>query len=385
MTSLRKKNIVYIIDGLGWGGAERLMPLILKNLDGNLFTPRVCVLQSKDGNPVADELMSMNIPVDFLSIRYLRDVTAILRLKDYLRRVDANLVHTQLEFSNIFGNLAAKILGLPSVSTIHTIPTHGIVGRKFIHQKLEMLCISFFCDNVIFVSDQARQFHLQIGRFSIDKTKTIYNGIDLFEYVRVGHNQISPSIRGRFSIPSSAKVFITVAVLRELKGIQFMIRAFPRVLEKHPNAYYLIVGDGSYRTMLEGEVEGLGLTGRVVFAGRQTDISSFLTAADIFVLPSLTEALPTVLAEAMAARLPIVACEVGGIPEMVVDGVSGKLVPPEDSQALANACVALLGDEFLIKSMGSAGWDYVNEKFDIRKQVENLKNLYLNIMDSYDK
>ncbi|GAB4499439.1 MAG: glycosyltransferase [Anaerolineales bacterium] len=385
MAKARKINVVYIIDGLGWGGAERLMPPVLKNLDKDLFNTRVCVLQNKDGNPIATDLVGMNVPVDFLPIRYLRDITAVFRLRDYLRRVDADLVHTQLEFSNVFGNIAAKMLRLPSVSTVHTIPTHGIIGRQIFHQKLEIFSLRFFCDKVIFVSDEARQFHLRIGGFSPKKAEVIYNGIELLDYLQLGHDKASLGIRREFSIPASAKVLITVAVLRELKGIQFMIRALPLILEKYPDVYYLIVGSGGYREALEKEVKSLGLTGRVVFAGRQDAIPSFLASADIFVLPSLTEALPTVLAEAMAAHLPIVACKVGGIPEMIIDNVNGILITPENPQALANACISLLDDDLQLKSMGEAGWKYVNEKFNIYKQIENLRNLYIGMMNSYEK
>jgi hypothetical protein len=116
----RKYNLVFFIDGLGMGGAERLMVPILKNLSREYFSPRVCAFQVRNGNPVEKDLRALGIPVDFLPIPYLRDITALPRLYKYLKDVRADLVHTQLEFADILGNISAKFLRLPSVSTLHT-------------------------------------------------------------------------------------------------------------------------------------------------------------------------------------------------------------------------------------------------------------------------
>ena len=137
--SQRKYNIVYFIDGLGMGGAERLMVPILKNLSRKVFVPRVCAFHVRNGNPVADDLRALGIPVDLLPIPYLRDVTALPRLYRYLKNVRADLVHTQLEFADSLGNIAAKLLHLPSVSTIHTMPSQEMKIKSKIHQILSRL------------------------------------------------------------------------------------------------------------------------------------------------------------------------------------------------------------------------------------------------------
>lgn len=381
----KKFVIVFVIDGLGLGGAERLMIPVLKNINRNIFEPRVCVLQTRDGNPMADDLHAMGIPVDLIPVRYLRDISAIPRLAKYLRRVSADLVHTQLEFSDVLGNFSAKLLGLPSVSTIHTMPSQDMDAKSKMHQNLEMFSLRYFCDTVISVSEEARQFHLKISNALPHKIQTIYNGIDLSNFMAINRNTEFVAVRNEFSIPNDAKVLMTVAVLRELKGIQFMIRALPEILSKQPDAYYLIVGSGAHRDALEQEVKKLDVTNRVIFSGKRSDIPRLLAATDIFVLPTLTEALPTVLAEAMAAHLPMVACAVGGIPEMIENGKNGILIPPADPQALANACIQLLTDPERCKSMGDAGWEVVNKKFNIKTQVEKLEKLYLNLIRAYEK
>jgi glycosyltransferase involved in cell wall biosynthesis len=381
----RKYNIVFIIDGLGMGGAERLMIPILRNLSRENFEPRVCVLQVKDDNPVANDIRALGVPVDLLPVLYLRDITAIPRIRKYLREVKADLVHTQLEFADSLGNFASKLLRLPSVCTIHTMPSQDMNVKSKFHQSVETQSLRFFCNRIIAVSEEARLFYIKTSNESPKKVITIYNGIDLTNFVNIDAHQERIAIRKELGIPLEANLLTTVAVLRPLKGIQFMIRALPAVLEATPNVYYLIVGDGSHHDALVEEVDKAGVKERVVFAGLRKDIPQLLAASDIFVLPTLTEALPTVLAEAMAARLPIVACAVGGVPEMVVDGENGRLVSPGIPQELSNACIGLVTDPEMRNKMGERGWQIVNEKFDVQGQVGQLGKLYLDLIGDYGR
>jgi glycosyltransferase involved in cell wall biosynthesis len=376
----RKYNIIFLIDGLGMGGAERLMVPILRNLNRDYFEPRVCVLHIKGGNPIADDLRALGIPVDLILVPYLRDVTALPRLYRYLKDVRADLVHTQLETADILGNIAAKFLRLPSVSTIHTMPSQNMKLKSRLHQDVELFVLRYFSNVVVSVSEEARKFYLDISRIPPGKLLTIYNGIDLSHFENLDYQQERIRTRQEFGIPNDAKLLVTVAVLREFKGIQFMIRALPAILSEDPNVYYLVVGNGSHRDSLEQEVDKAGVRDHVIFAGQRSDIPQLLAASDLFVLPTLTEALPTVLAEAMAARLPIVASAVGGVPEMVVHGENGLLLPSGDSEALAIACISLMADAERRKAMGERGWQVVTEKFNIHTQVDKLKELYLNLI-----
>lgn len=381
----RKYKIVFIIDGLGMGGAERLMLPILKNLDSEYFEPRVCALQIKGGNPIAEDLRRLGVPVDLIPAPYLRDVTALPRLYGYLKDVKADLVHTQLEVADILGNIAAKFLRLPSAATIHTMPSQDMKLKSKFHQSLELSALRYFCDAIVSVSDEARKFYMDISRIPPKNFLTIYNGIDLGHFESLDSRQERIKIRRELGIPNDAKVLVTVAVLRELKGIQFMIRALPSVISSHPDVFYLIVGDGTHRGALEQEVDKAGVRNRVIFAGQRADIPGLLAAGDIFVLPTLTEALPTVLAEAMAARLPIIASAVGGVPEMVADGENGILLPAGDSETLAAACISLMADAEQRQAMGERGWRIVTKKFNIHTQVDSLKELYLSLIKKYEK
>jgi len=380
-----KYNIVYIIDGLGMGGAERLMVPLLRNLNRKFFEPRICVLQVKNGNPVAKDIRALGVPVDLISVKQLRDITAIYRIRKYLKAVKADLVHTQLEFANSLGSFASKLLGLPSVCTIHTIPSQDMKVKSKIHQEIEALSLRFFCDRIIAVSEEARLFYIEISNASPQKVITIYNGIDLTNFINIDHYEARLEVRKELGIPLDANLLTTVAVLRHLKGVQFMIRALSAVLEATPNTYYLIVGGGAHHDALADEADKGRVKEHVVFAGLRNDIPRLLAASDIFVLPTLTDALPTVLAEAMAARLPIVASAVGGVPEMVTDGRNGYLVSSGSPGELTDACITLLTDPVMRNEMGQNGWQIVNEKFNIHGQIGQLEKLYLELMSNYAK
>lgn len=367
------------------GGAERLTVPIIKNLNREIFEPRVCVFQIREGNPIAEELQANGIPVDFLPIPYLRDLTALPRLRKYLKTHKVDLVHTQLEFAATLGSIASKLLHLPNVCTIHTMPSQEMSLKMKAHQQVEWLALKYFCDRVISVSEEARQYHIAISKSAPQTVVTLYNGIDLTPYQNRGGGHERESVRRELGIPPDADLFVTVAVLRELKGIQFMIRAMPSILGSFPNAYYLIVGDGDHRGALEEAVKKAGVEKQVIFSGTRKDISRILSACDAFVLPTLTEALPTVLAEAMASRLPVIASAVGGVPEMIVDGENGILVTAGSFVELQGAAEKLLSDPLKRQRMGEAGWRIVNEKFNIVVQVRHLERLYLELLGAYER
>ncbi len=365
------------------GGAERLMVPILKHLSRAHFDPYVCALQSKDGNLMADELKALGVPVECLNIKHLRDLDAIPRLTGYLKGIGADLVHTQLEAANILGNISAKLLRLPSVCTIHVMPSLNVKTKTKLHQKVEWFVLRHFCDRVISVSDEARQYHIAISGSSERHVTTIYNGIDMSAFSTIDYAQERKAVRAEFGIPSHADVLVTVAVLRPPKGIQYMIRALPAVLASHSNTYYLIVGNGPHHGALIEEAAKAGMSERVIFAGMRRDVPRLLAGSDVFVLSTLTEALPTVLAEAMAAKLPVIASRVGGVPEMIIDGQNGFLVAPGDLDELSNACIRLLENPDERVVMAAEGWKIVNQRFSIERQVEQLKDLYLEQLQTY--
>ncbi len=351
----------------------------IQSLANDCFQPRVCVLQERHGNHFAKVLARMDIPVDLVPVRNLRDLTAIPRLVHYLRSHKTALVHTQLDFSNTLGNIAAKLLCLPSLCTLHTIDDPVKGSKSYRRMKVMLWSLRYFCDRVITVSEELRKHHLAISKVAPEKVITLYNGIDQSHFRNPGIEK-NDLLRKDLGIPLNAPLLLTVAVLREPKGIQFMLEAMPTILKEVPEAYYLIVGDGNYRGALEQLTANLNISNRVVFAGYREAIPDLLSISDVFVLPSLTEALPTVLAEAMTTGLPIIASTVGGIPEMVQDQTNGILIPPKNPEKLATACIRLLKNKKEAQKMGMEGQTIAASRFDIQKQARHLGDVYRELL-----
>src|SRR5215210_7080627 len=185
----KKRPIIWMIDSLGPGGAEQLMPTILKNLKQSGFNIRICALQIRAGNPIASDLERLGLPVDLVPIRNLRQPFNLFRVLRYLHLHRPQLIHTQLEFADILGTVAAKILGIPSVSTVHTLdsfpPQKTALGRM----KLRWFLLGKFCDRIIAVSEKTRLHYLQSGGLPPDKVITLYNGVDISRFKNMDATQ----------------------------------------------------------------------------------------------------------------------------------------------------------------------------------------------------
>lgn len=373
-----KTRVIWFIDGLGHGGAEHLLPIILAHFNSDQFEHRVCVFSVKSGNPNAELIRNLGIPVDLLPIPNLRSPGNLPRLIRYLRQYRPDIVHTQLEFANTLGSLAAWLLQIPSLATLHVMEEISKQSREYWRHRLMWTSLRICARKVLTVSNCTRDFFLQTEHFPPEKLMTIYNGIDLSSYPSIPSD---PSrLPAELGIAPGESVLITVAYLREPKGIQFMLQALPAVLAQRPNCRYLIVGDGEFRPTLEQIARDLGIAERVIFTGKRADIPALLGLSDIFVLPTLNDALPTVLMESMAAGKPIVASNLGGVPEMVIDGENGLLVPLQDPQKLAQACMKLLEDPTGAVAMGETGKRMVTEHFSIEGQCRRLEEIYSEII-----
>jgi glycosyltransferase involved in cell wall biosynthesis len=201
----------------------------------------------------------------------------------------------------------------------------------------------------------------------------IYNGVDLERY---DHQEPCCTLRDDYGMEPGSQIVGVVARLEPEKGHPTLIDAWPLVLRSVPDAYLLIVGEGSRRDDLERQVRELRIAHRVVFTGRRDDVPGVTAALDVAVLPSYREAQGLTILEAMALSRPVVASNVGGIPEMIQDGVTGLLVPPGDPTALAGAIVRLLEDHSLADTLGRAGHDLVHDRFCIELMVKAIEEIY---------
>jgi glycosyltransferase involved in cell wall biosynthesis len=371
-------RVLMVIDSLGPGGAERLLLDYLPRLAEMGVEARVCVLSERHGNPIAHELRRLGVPVDLVPVRRLADLAGAMRVVRYIRRVQPDLVHTQLQFADTIGAMAARLLSRPVVSTLHTMSDSPSRSREALRVFVAERSLGASADRIIAVSDAARRYYERSTALPARKLTTLRNGIDLPAFR--AEVAASEGVRDELGIPGDAVVAATVAVLRPQKGVEIMLRALPALLAERPELVYLVVGDGPDARRLRGLAAELGVRDHVRFPGSRTDVARLLGACDLLVHPSLEDALPTSLMEAMAAGLPIVAGAVGGVPEMVEEGRTGRLVPPGDVAALTAAVRELLADADLRAAMGREGELLVAECFDLDTQARRLRDLYLDVL-----
>ncbi len=366
---------LFLIDGLGLGGAERMMLPILTRLNQIGVETRVCALYIRNRNPIQKQIEAAGISVDVLGINRLKTPSNLPRLARYLRRAKPDVLHTQLEFSNTLGSIAGKLAGIPTLTTLHTYDNPAPGSRAESRLKWMWRSLRYCSDQIIGVSNGTSQHHLHRGKFDPNKVITIYNGLDLGRFAPISPAQ-KRAKRVEFNLPVEGFLLITVAVLRQPKGIQHMIDAMPATLQQLPHAHYLVVGGGEYGAPLQTQAHELGLSDKITFIGVRQDVPALLPMADLFLHPTLDDALPTVLIEAMATQLPIVASAVGGVPEMVFDGENGCLTTPAQPNELADAILRIGNDPALAKKMGQAGKRIAEEKFSIERQADQLAAVY---------
>lgn len=251
-------------------------------------------------------------------------------------------VHAGMEQAVAASLASRKTSGMPIVFTIHGYPdtasylTSGIFANRVVN---EVICVS-----------EAERRKAEACGWSKAKLSVIYNGVPAPKVP-----EIPDRTRACWNIPESAYVIGTVARLERAKGIRYLVSAMPEVVSRFPNTVLVIVGDGSKRCELTSLSSELGISQNVIFTGQLTDPGPILSILDVFVLPSLREALGLAILEAMAFSLPVVATRVGGIPEAVVHNETGILVPPGNSEALTRALLGLAENPAMRKAHGAAG------------------------------
>jgi glycosyltransferase involved in cell wall biosynthesis len=226
-------------------------------------------------------------------------------------------------------------------------------------------------DCFICASDAIRRMLVADG-VPAARAVTVHEGIDV---TRAGAAPAA-DLHGEFWLPHQAPIVGNVAALVPHKGQKHLIDAAALVVQKVPDARFVIAGEGELRASLEHQIKERRLEKHVFLAGFRPDVISVHKAFDVFVMSSVTEGLGTSLLDAMACGKPIVATRTGGIPEVVVDGLTGLLVPPRDHEGLARAIVALLQDERARRAMGAAGLARVRERFSVERMVQETLGVY---------
>ncbi|WP_413717418.1 glycosyltransferase [Silicimonas sp. MF1-12-2] len=363
--------MLYIIDRLGRGGAEKLMTVTLPELRRRGVTVELMFFQQVSDSTIRDILEEQGIPLHFAPLDKIRRIDQILSIMGKIRALRPDVIHAHLQFGTIISSFARLLLRIPAVTTIHVMDRFEADAHPSLRDRVVDIGTRRILDRTIFLSPSslaAARATTGIGRNAI----VIPNGIDIAKF---STGSVAQSLRRDCGVGAEGLLLTTVAILRPLKGLEHLVAAMPQIIEASPMTSLAIVGDGPNRASLEEQIVALSLQERVHLLGFRTDIPEILAASDIFVLPTLREAFPTVILEAMASGLPVVASNVGGVPD-IVDRDTGILVPTGTPKTLADAICTLLEDTSLRTTLsGNARRKAVTE-FSIETQVDRLQALY---------
>jgi glycosyltransferase involved in cell wall biosynthesis len=380
------------------GGAERVLLRFLERMDRALFEP---ALACPHAGPLTEEAEKLGIAVhlgypsarllevkrkslgasrlSMLAYPYDMAVT-VVRLASLVRRNGYDLVLTNSAKADIYGSLAARLAGRPVVWRLHDIVDRAAFSRLNI--LLFRIFASFLASRVLAVSRAVRDALMARG-VRADKVVAVYNGIDI-EGLRGEADR--ETARAEWGLAAEVPLAGMVGRLVDWKGPDRFIAAAALAGSELPQARFMLVGDAifgekDYVQELKAMASRLDLDERMIFTGFREDALEVMAGLDVLVHASLLpDPLPTVLIEAMALGLPVVAADGGGVREIVEDGVTGLVVPPGDVRAMSDAVVKILSDRAGARDMGEAGRERASSLFDIGGQSRRLEQELLAVL-----
>lgn len=368
------KRILFYTDTPQIGGAEAQIFLLAKFFDKSKIVPVLACSNYPTLDDWCNKFEKEGIKVIRLNVKHKHDVRHFFALKKIIRNENIDILNAHV-WNPASCRYAFMIKSVPVVITEHDPfklpPLKQILKKKLLSNVA----------GVVAVSAENRRIIEEMFPFVKDKITVIHNGIDvswwksqLLRFTDEDYKKIKKDV---FLANKNTLTIGTIAELHERKGLKYLIEAMQEIVERFPNVKLVLIGEGGEREHLEKFVSVKNLENHVVFTGRQKEIPKLLKSCDIFCLPSRREAFGLVNAEAMITGLPVVATEVGGIPEIVKNGETGLLVPPEDSGALACALISLIENPERRIEMGQLGKQRVYDLFDARVMAEKYEEFYL--------
>jgi glycosyltransferase involved in cell wall biosynthesis len=363
-------HVLALIDNLGTGGAEMLLPEFARLAPAAGIDLDVAYFNQHFGRLAADRLRREGIEPLYVPVMSMVGVQSIMRVRRHIAAVAPDIVHTHLGTSDAIGTFAARSLGVPSVSTLHAAQWRADSARGRVRLRLAGLARRYCADRVIAVSGGAKAAYLATGWDRAAHLAVVYNGV-----AGVPAPGAGKAVREELGIAADAPVVAMISSLRPEKAHDVALAVIGELRDRFPGLRLLVAGDGPERPKLEGLIRAAG--DAVVMAGHREDVMAVLDATDVLLHPSHTEAFPTVVLEAMAASVPVVATAVGGTAEIVRDGETGVLVePPPHAGRLAAAVTRLLEDAGLRRRLAAGGRDQFERSFTLDRWVQGTRQVY---------
>lgn len=356
-------KILHIVNSLDCGGLENFTIELSKELMRSGDLAYICCLD-KLGN-LASNAIESGVSVVNMKIRAGFDLSCIVRLRRYIKLNNIDVVHTHNKKPLIYGTIAAKLAGVSSI--VHT--RHG--------QAPDSVPWYIWAMNskIVTISEDAKIQLIKNNKLKMSQVDVIKNGIPInkFESIQPADSFVLKEAMG---ITPKHQVIGIVARLAVEKDHRTLIMAFAEVVKVNANAILIIVGDGPLSLELQTLSNEWSLNQNIKFLGFRQDIAALIATFDIFALSSTSEGMSLTLLEAMAAKKPIVATDVGGNPEVVKNNVTGIIVPPKEPKKMADALSTLLSDAEKSKKFGMNGYYRVKEEFSLEAMTLKYKAMY---------
>lgn len=355
-------------------GSENHLLMLLPRLHEYGYEPKMLILADSEDRPEAfcQRMRASGIPTEVMGIRGDLDVLLLWRLRQYIHQGDFDLIHTHLFHADLYGSLAGRLANISTIISTH----HGFNtwrSNKF-YAWLDRL-VARFQKSIITISNAIGQWLVKVEGLPAEKMVTIHYGLDADVFRAQANNK-------PIALDVSSPIIGTVSRLISSKGIDILLQAFAQVSKTYPNASLIIVGDGPERDSLHRLTNQLQIAQKTHFLGNRDDVSSLMREFELFVFPTFGEGFGLVLLEAMAWGKPIAATDVMAIPEIVIPGETGLLVPQRDSILMAEAIVTLLDDEKYARYLGRKGKERLEEVFTVDRMVEQTAQLYNRVLVS---
>lgn len=365
MTTTPRPLVVVSNHGEIVGGGEVSLLGLLERLDRSRWSPIVVVPSEGE---VGSRCRALGLPTHVIPLPSLRrprpavfrSVTAVRRL---IRESGASLLHANGSRAMLYAGLAGRLAGRPVIWHVR------VADRDVFLDRL----LAFLARAVIVNSRAVQQ---RFDWMLSGKVRCIHNGVDLD---RFAPRQPPPTLRASLGLPAGAPVAASVGRFVRFKGYHDLLEAARLARDTLPDLHWVLVGDGELRGELEARCRTLGMESRVRFTGWREDVRDILALCDVFALPSLGEHFGRVLIEAMAMAKPVVATDAGGVPEIVLHGETGLLVPPADPRAFVQAVLALLQDPVRRAGFGQAARQRAERHFSLTGHVRAIEALYLDV------
>lgn len=402
--SEKRIKVLHLIKSLGRGGAEKLIPETALIHDRERFEFH-CLYFYHQTNNIVDELEAAGITVHLIPSSNLALFFQVQKVQKFVLENGFDIIHAHLPWAGILSRFVGNKIKIPIVYTEHnTWERYNKVsywGNRvtFKHQD-----IAIAVSNEVALSMQLNSFFDPYQRGGRLKIKVVQNGVNTEEFRRVAgikyqvssifHHggQEKQEARGKrqdsqalsrtksINIPEGAPVIGKVAVFRSQKRLWLWVEVALRILKKHPEVHFLLVGDGEWRERIEKQINESGKAKNFHLVGVQKNVIPFLSMMNIYLSSSEFEGLPIAMLEAMSCEVPVVATRAGGIGEVIQHGVQGYLTEVENWEELETYCITLLEDQDLYEKMALAARERVIEKFSMRRMVGELEEIYRGVL-----